>query len=103
MLSRVQNYSSDSRQAALWEELGTGAPTLMAFAQLSGSALAANRQEPCEELSDEEIFAIRPRWLRDELEKSKLPPDDKLQVIQRVQRLKDELERRDPYYGLGRF
>ena len=56
-----------------------------------------------EELSDEEIFAIRPRWLRDELEKSKLPPDDKLQVIRRVQRLKDDLERRDPYYGLGRF
>jgi hypothetical protein len=53
-----------------------------------------------EELSDEEIFAIRPRWLRDELEKSKLPPDDKLQVIQRVQHLKDNLERRDPYYGL---
>ena len=56
-----------------------------------------------EELSDEEVFAIRPRWLRDELEKSKLPPEDKVQVIQRVQRLKDELERRAPYYGLGRF
>ena len=53
-----------------------------------------------EELSDEEVFAIRPRWLRDELEKSRLPPDDKLQVIQRVQRLKDDLERRHPYYGL---
>jgi hypothetical protein len=53
-----------------------------------------------EELSDEEIFAIRPRWLRDELEKSKLPPDEKLQVIQRVQHLKDNLERRDPNYGL---
>jgi hypothetical protein len=38
---------------ALWEVLGTGTPTLMAFAQLCGNALSANRQEPCEQLSEE--------------------------------------------------
>ncbi len=53
MLSRVKNFSGDSQQTALWEELGTGAPTLMAFAQLCSSSLAANRQEPCDELSEE--------------------------------------------------
>jgi len=31
---------------------------------------------PGEELSDKEIFAIRPRRLQGELEKSKLPPDE---------------------------
>jgi hypothetical protein len=53
MLSRVKNYSSDSQQMVLWEELGTGAPTLMGFAQLCAGALAANRRDPCEELSEE--------------------------------------------------
>ena len=56
-----------------------------------------------ESLTDEEVFAIRPRWLRDQLEESGLSPTEKLQIIRRVQRLKDDLERRAPYYGLSSF
>lgn len=53
MLSMIRNYSQDGSQMALWEELGAGVPTLMAFARLCGEALAANRQDPVEELSEE--------------------------------------------------
>lgn len=53
MLSMIRNYSQDTGQVVLWEELGTGVPTLMAFARLASEALAANRQEPVEELSEE--------------------------------------------------
>jgi hypothetical protein len=56
-----------------------------------------------EPLTDEEVFAIRPRWLRDQLEESGLSPTEKLQIIHRVQRLKDDLERRNPYYGFSGF
>lgn len=56
-----------------------------------------------EPLTDEEVFVIRPRWLRDQLEESGLSSTEKLQIIQRVQRLKDDLERRDPYYGISGF
>lgn len=64
MLSRLQTYTSDGRQMVLWEELGAGAPTIVAFARLSSDALAANRQTSGEELSDEAraiLFAARHR------------------------------------------
>ncbi len=53
MLSMIRNYGQDSGQVALWEELGAGVPTLMAFAGLCSEALAGNRQQPAEELSEE--------------------------------------------------
>ena len=53
MLSRVQNYSEDGRQMVLWQELGEGAPTLIAFARLCSDALAANYPEPTLPLSEE--------------------------------------------------
>ncbi|MCY2987985.1 MAG: hypothetical protein NTY19_09005 [Planctomycetota bacterium] len=36
-------HSLDGRQMLLWDELGTGAPTLIAFARLCSDALAVNR------------------------------------------------------------
>lgn len=53
MLSMIRNYCQDTGQVVLWEELGAGVPTLMAFARLCSEALAANRQHPAEELSEE--------------------------------------------------
>jgi hypothetical protein len=53
MLSQLQSYSEDGRRLALWEELGTGTPTLMAFARLCGHALASNQCEPVEPLTEE--------------------------------------------------
>jgi hypothetical protein len=53
MLSRVQNYSEDGRQLVLWQELGEGAPTLIAFARLCSDALAANRRSSLAELTEE--------------------------------------------------
>ncbi len=64
MLSNVKHFSDDGRQMVLWEELGAGAPTLIAFAQLCSLALAANRTEPVEPLSDEArtiLYAARHR------------------------------------------
>ena len=64
MLSRVANYSRDSQQMVLWQELGTGAPTLMGFARLCSEALAANRQAAADELSEEAraiLYAARRR------------------------------------------
>lgn len=43
MLSRVQNFTDDGRQMVLWQELGEGAPTLVAFARLCSEALVASR------------------------------------------------------------
>jgi hypothetical protein len=53
MLSRVQSYSEDGRQMVLWQELGEGAPTLIAFARLCSDALAANYPEPSLPLTEE--------------------------------------------------
>ena len=53
MLSRVQNFSDDGRQMVLWQELGEGAPTLVAFARLCSDALAANRGILTEPLGEE--------------------------------------------------
>ncbi len=64
MLSNVQHYTQEGRNLVLWEELGAGAPTLIAFAQLCSQALAANRTEPAERLSDEAraiLYAARHR------------------------------------------
>jgi hypothetical protein len=64
MLSNVRQFSDDGRQLVLWEELGAGAPTLIAFAQLCSQALAANRTEPFEPLTDEArtiLYAARNR------------------------------------------
>lgn len=57
MLSRVQNFSEDGRQMVLWQELGEGAPTVVAFARLCCDALVADRCQPLESL-DEEARAI---------------------------------------------
>jgi len=57
MLSRVQNFSEDGRQMVLWQELGEGAPTVLAFARLCSDALVANRSVPPESL-DQEARAI---------------------------------------------
>ena len=57
-------YTMDGRQLVLWEELGAGAPTLIAFARLCADALAANRQVPQEELTSEAraiLYAARQR------------------------------------------
>ncbi|TVS09156.1 MAG: hypothetical protein EA424_27740 [Planctomycetaceae bacterium] len=64
MLSRVTEVSHDSRQLVMWEELGAGAPTLMAFAQLCSGALVNNRTEPDKPLDDEAraiLYAARHR------------------------------------------
>ena len=53
MLSRFKSYTDDGRRMVLWEELGEGAPTLIAFARLCSDALAENRCEPVEELTEE--------------------------------------------------
>lgn len=53
MLSRVQSFSEDGRQMVLWQELGEGAPTLIAFARLCSDALAANYPELESPLSEE--------------------------------------------------
>ncbi len=53
MLSRVQSFSEDGRQMVLWQELGEGAPTLIAFARLCSDALAANYADPVPALSEE--------------------------------------------------
>lgn len=53
MLSRVQNYSDDGRHMVLWQELGEGAPTVVAFARLCCEALVVDRREPLEALGDE--------------------------------------------------
>ncbi len=53
MLSRVQSFSEDGRQMVLWQELGEGAPTLIAFARLCSDALAANYPGPEPSLSPE--------------------------------------------------
>ena len=46
-------YALDGRPMILWEELGIGAPTLIAFARLCSDALAANYPEPPLPLSEE--------------------------------------------------
>lgn len=56
-----------------------------------------------EPLTDEEVFSIRPRWLHDQLAEPGLSPTERIQIVERVQRLKDDLERRDPYYGFSSF
>lgn len=64
MLSLAANYLDHSKQIALWEELGAGAPTLVAFARLCSAALAANQREPVEELTEEAraiLYAARNR------------------------------------------
>jgi hypothetical protein len=53
MLSRLKTFTQDGRPMAVWEELGEGAPTLIAFAHLCSDALARNQREPIEELSEE--------------------------------------------------
>ena len=53
MLSRFKPYTDDGRRMILWEELGEGAPTLIAFARLCSDALAENRCEAVEELTEE--------------------------------------------------
>jgi hypothetical protein len=53
MLSRFKPYTDDGRRMVLWEELGEGAPTLIALARLCSDALAENRQGPVEELTEE--------------------------------------------------
>ncbi len=55
MPSRMQTYTEDGRPMALWEELGQGAPTLIAFARLCSDALARNQCEPVETLSEEAL------------------------------------------------
>jgi hypothetical protein len=62
--SNQKTYALDGRQMILWEELGSGAPTLIAFARLCSDALAANRQSPTEELLAEAraiLYAARLR------------------------------------------
>jgi hypothetical protein len=64
MLSNVKQFSDDGRRLVLWEELGAGAPTLIAFAQLCSHALASNQTEPVEALTDEAraiLYAARHR------------------------------------------
>jgi triphosphoribosyl-dephospho-CoA synthetase len=64
MLSMARNYLDPSGPIALWEELGTGAPTLVAFARLCSAALAANQGAPVEELTEEAraiLYAARNR------------------------------------------
>jgi hypothetical protein len=53
MLSRLQTYTEDGRPMVLWEELGEGAPTLIAFARLCSDALARNQRAPAGTLSEE--------------------------------------------------
>jgi hypothetical protein len=53
MLSRLQTYTEDGRRMAVWEELGEGAPTLIALASLCAESLARNQCEPSEPLSEE--------------------------------------------------
>jgi hypothetical protein len=48
-----RTYSLEGRQLVLWEELATGAPTIIGFARLCSDALAANRAAPVEPLSAE--------------------------------------------------
>jgi len=52
MLSML-GRSQDADRVALWEELGAGVPTLMAFARLCSNALVADRRQPADELSEE--------------------------------------------------
>lgn len=52
MLSMLGSSQSPD-PLALWEELGAGVPTLMAFARLCSEALAGNRQQPVEDLNEE--------------------------------------------------
>jgi hypothetical protein len=64
MFPSRQVYTEDGRYLALWQELGSGAPTVIAFAQLCSHALAANRQAPVEELIEEAraiLYAARRR------------------------------------------
>lgn len=64
MLNRFKPYTDDGRRMVLWEELGEGAPTLIAFARLCSDALTQNRREPAEELTEEALailYAARSR------------------------------------------
>jgi hypothetical protein len=45
MLSRVQNFSEDGRQMVLWQELGEGAPTVVAFARLCSEAIVTSHSQ----------------------------------------------------------
>ena len=59
----LKPYIGDSHPAGIWEDLGHGAPTLMAFAQLCGSAIVSSPR-PDATLSDEAkaiLFAARSR------------------------------------------
>jgi hypothetical protein len=58
MLSRVQNFSDDGRPMVLWQELGEGAPTVVAFARLCSESLIAQRCEPLESLAEEALAIL---------------------------------------------
>lgn len=62
--SNDKTYSLDGRPMVLWEELGEGAPTLIALARLCSEALATNRRLPLDELGVEAraiLYAARRR------------------------------------------
>jgi hypothetical protein len=64
MLSRLQSFTEDGRRMVLWEELGAGAPTIIAFAWLCSHALAESRRGPFEDLTEEAkaiLYAARRR------------------------------------------
>lgn len=57
-------YSPDGREMVLWEELGAGAPTLIAFARLCSMAMASGVTGSAETLSEEAraiLYAARHR------------------------------------------
>jgi len=58
VLSRVQKYTEDGRQMVLWQELGEGAPTVIAFARLCSDALASRVPKADVEDLTEEARAV---------------------------------------------
>ena len=64
MLSNLRSFTEDGRRLAVWEELGAGAPTVSALAQLCGQAMVEGRVTSVEELSEEAraiLYAARQR------------------------------------------
>jgi hypothetical protein len=64
MLSHVNRYHEDTPLLASWEDLGQGAPTVIAFAQLCSRAISGGLSESSEALSEEALailYAARDR------------------------------------------
>lgn len=58
MISSAKHFNEDGRQMVLWDELGAGVPTIIAYARLCSESLACGRIGEVDALSHEALAIL---------------------------------------------